>query len=167
MAKIGMVVGGGLFFVFCCMSLIIMAIKRKTKRGGESNALHKSKSEKTNEAKKPGITWKKNIKKSKICVLTFYSIHYANDLKYIPFVADKDSSFNLDRKTRDDPEGEENEFGVFENPYYEDGDDMRSNPVQTTTKNVDLNEVEHVKSTTNVYYEMWAYLRTQTYYSLW
>ena len=49
---------------------------------------------------------------------------------------------------------EENEFGVIENPYYGDAEIIAFNPAQKSPNNVDLNNVEFVTPTQNLYYEM-------------
>ena len=50
---------------------------------------------------------------------------------------------------------EENELSVIENPYYGDVYDIVLDPTRKTQYNVDLNDVEAVTVTENVYYEMW------------
>ena len=50
--------------------------------------------------------------------------------------------------------GDDQEFGVIDNPYYGDAGDIAMNPTRKSTNNVDLNNVEAVTVTENVYYEM-------------
>ena len=49
---------------------------------------------------------------------------------------------------------EENEFGVIENPYYGDADVNAWNPTKKSSNNVDLNNVEYLTATQNLYYEI-------------
>ena len=58
---------------------------------------------------------------------------------------------------------EENEFGVIENPYYGDAEVIELNPTQKSPTAVDLNNVQFLTATQNLYYEMWHILIKHTY----
>ena len=58
------------------------------------------------------------------------------------------------KNTLNDHEAYDQEFGVIDNPYYGDAEDIAMNPTRKSTNNVDLNNVEAVTVTENVYYEM-------------
>ena len=82
----------------------------------------------------------------------FYSLRYFHKLP--TFVVNDNSSFDRGGKTFSAPEEEENEFAVIQNPYYGDACAMESNPTQRTLNRVDLDNVEIVTATNNVYYEI-------------
>ena len=49
---------------------------------------------------------------------------------------------------------EENEFGVIENPYYGDAEDISFNPTRKSQNIVDLNNIQVLTATENVYYQL-------------
>ena len=57
-------------------------------------------------------------------------------------------------KNLGDTKIEENEFGVIENPYYGDAEVIALNPTQKSPTTVDLNCVQFLTATENLYYEM-------------
>ena len=47
-----------------------------------------------------------------------------------------------------------NEFSIIENPYYDNNDYLGSESTRNMTNNVDLEKIDVVTVTENVYYEM-------------
>ena len=70
------------------------------------------------------------------------------------FKDDQGSSTDHVGKNLSHPKMDENEFGVIENPYYGEAEIIVSNPAQKSSNNVDLNNVEFLTATQNLYYEM-------------
>ena len=146
---IGIAVGGGLALLFCGMSLVFMTIKRN-KRGKDNSKLSKVGNYKsTPKIGKTSI--KMPIRKSNY-VISFYNLPYFHATNY--FKVDKNSSIDHLEKNLGDAKIEENEFGVIENPYYGDAEVIALNPTQKSPTTVDLNNVQFLTATQNLYYEM-------------
>ena len=84
--------------------------------------------------------------------MSFHFIPYFHATNY--FKVDKNSSIDHLEKNLGDAKIEENEFGVIENPYYGDAEEIALNPSRKSPNNVDLNGVQFLTAKQNLYYEM-------------
>ena len=75
----------------------------------------------------------------------------------------RDSSLDHGGNALNDKAVEESEFGVMDNPYYDDGGDIELSPTGKSQNNIDLNDVKLITPTHNVYYEMLTFLTIQIF----
>ena len=62
------------------------------------------------------------------------------------------------KNTLNDHEGGDQEFGVIDNPYYDDAEDISSSPRRKSQNIVGLNNIQVLTATENVYYKLWECL---------
>ena len=67
---------------------------------------------------------------------------------------DPESCLEQGGQTVSDPKIQRNEFGIIENPYYGDAEDIVINPTRKSSNIVDLNDTQCLTATENIYYEM-------------
>ena len=142
---IAIAVGGGVALLFCVMSLIFVAIRRKKNRKNASN----------NESSTPttGILFI-NFRKY-WSPISSYSILLFYHMKIIYFKANRGPSVDQgSTRSPSEPTREKNPLNVVENPYYGDAEDFEISTTRKSTSKPDFDDVEVVTATENLYYEI-------------
>ena len=140
---IAIAVGGGVALLFCVMSLILVAIRRKKNRNNESST------------PTTGILftnfriyWSPIIMKS-YSILLFYR------MKIIYFKVNRGPSVDQgSTRSQSDPTREKNPLNVVENPYNGDAEEFEINTTRKSASKPDFDNVEVVTATENIYYEI-------------